>query len=1765
MDSKVEGPYPSIPGLEIVAEIGRGAHAVVYTARRDEQLYAVKMPRMAPGSTDDTLMRFRREAAALARIRHPALPTVLEVGEVDSFPYLVLERAANGTLADLLAHGPLSESRVVEIGTALAGALGELHRFGLVHRDVKPSNVVLDGTGRVMLVDLGLAVPSPTAVGDEIAGTLRYAAPEQTGLLKRPVDARSDLYALGVLLFECATGAPPFVSTDAADLAYQHAARPAPDVRERNPAVSPALAAVIAKLLAKDPDDRYQSAAGLLADLAALPALNAALAAGAEAPLGTEDHHAQPLVPLIGRDRELDRLRRLLTAAAEGTGSAVLITGVAGSGKTRLVAELQHLAAAGGALVLRGRCTEANPVPFAPLREAIEEHVRSLRRLPPDRRMAAEGRLKEAARPAARVVAGLSPVLAALLGVEPEGSSEPVEDHFSAALATFLRDLAQGSGHAVMIVEDIHWLDKASRQVLRRLTDRVEHAPLLVVLTAREGMQGETSKAASGFGASRVARIRLSPLDERAVAELIAAHLGGHQVEADVVERVVTLSGGLPYAVEEYVRAMLETGVLRPSWGTWLVDRARLASLSLPADIARLLSERIDGLSPATRALLDAAAVLGTSFRLGEAEAMAQLTPPEAIAALDAALAAHVVEHDEGDTYRFTHDRVREALLARLADAERRSLHQRAAETLAQAGVTETGIYRLARHYAEGDPLRSPVPAYEANLAAGIRALEHFAYNEAYDFLDTARRIARDAGLPPDERLDRALGDVCSRTGRVDEATTHLESALKLCTDATGRAQLRARLARIQIWELEIERAAQEIEAAFAEIGETLEARAGRMARAIGAWAGFVLDDRLGGAIPPPPGDPARLRVLVALYHLAIEAAMLEGRPQSTVLQNLLLSLGAARALGPSRELIQANVDYGMLLATMRRVEAMQSYFRKAIDLAHARDDRPMLAYALLYEAIAHHIAGRPREAETLATRCLEQHADWLAPAEYLNGSGDLIWNLVLRGYIREARRWIEEAIARTGGRITNQGGAHRVQRYMDAYALAVLEVLGEAALAREYARRAEALVNDHPRDRFAWEIYLSHRLLALVERGGSDAEIEEVIARGEELDFRSGRGLPHFRRFFVFQGHARLLQVERAPANRRAAALRRLNEAIEFLERIADHPTLRAHTWVLAAARARLEGRHHAALELLDRADRLATEIDAPWVLFEATRQRALVLAALGNQPGAERAARYAHALATEHGWVHRAARVRADFPAATAREPALEPAVEPSSRRLQQHLDALLQVSLATATALDPEQQSRAALDEAVRILGAERAFLFRIDGPDLRLVAGRDASGNPVTEPRDFSRTVVETVRATGQPMIVSASSDGPVLGSESIVAYDLRSIIAAPLTLRERTFGVLYLDNRLARGVFTPADLDILRAIAGSIAIALETARLAQIEAQFESERQQRLLAERLRDLTGTLTATLDLSQVLDRLLTSLAAVVPYDTAAVVLHHADRLELAMVRGTTRPDEAPGLVIPLANDILLAEVVATGQPLVIADTRDDPRCAHRGGMPDLRAWLGVPLISESRVAGVVVLTSQISGAFGEREAGIAFTFAGQAGVAIENARLFAEVQRLAVTDDLTGTHNRRHLLATAERELSRAQRFNRPLAAIILDIDEFKRVNDAHGHSVGDEVLRAVANRLRNGLREVDILGRYGGEEFVIILPETDLLSAYEVAERLRSKIAAEPIATSAGPVSVTISLGVAAADPTTPDFASLLSRIDDLLYTAKRRGRNRVVVG
>jgi diguanylate cyclase (GGDEF)-like protein len=212
-------------------------------------------------------------------------------------------------------------------------------------------------------------------------------------------------------------------------------------------------------------------------------------------------------------------------------------------------------------------------------------------------------------------------------------------------------------------------------------------------------------------------------------------------------------------------------------------------------------------------------------------------------------------------------------------------------------------------------------------------------------------------------------------------------------------------------------------------------------------------------------------------------------------------------------------------------------------------------------------------------------------------------------------------------------------------------------------------------------------------------------------------------------------------------------------------------------------------------------------------------------------------------------------------------------------------------------------------------------------------------------------------------------------------------------------------------------------------------------------------------------------------------------------------------------------------------------------------------------LPLVSEGETIGILWLWGE-----GLREGDLPALsiFARQVAAAIQNANLLAEVSRLAITDDLTDIFNRRHFFDLAAREFSQAQRHRQPLAVMIMDVDFFKKYNDQYGHQVGDEVLRGVAQRLQASLRESDILGRYGGEEFSVLLPQTDIESAMEAAERLHASVADEPIQTQAGPLYVQLSIGVAALQPDTISLHALINRADQAMYAAKDAGRNRVAM-
>lgn len=254
------------------------------------------------------------------------------------------------------------------------------------------------------------------------------------------------------------------------------------------------------------------------------------------------------------------------------------------------------------------------------------------------------------------------------------------------------------------------------------------------------------------------------------------------------------------------------------------------------------------------------------------------------------------------------------------------------------------------------------------------------------------------------------------------------------------------------------------------------------------------------------------------------------------------------------------------------------------------------------------------------------------------------------------------------------------------------------------------------------------------------------------------------------------------------------------------------------------------------------------------------------------------------------------------------------------------------------------------------------------------------------------------------------------------------------------------------------------------------------------------------------------------------------------------------------------PIPPDHLLARV-GDGKPLRLDDAPDP---APAGASPPVRSLIAAPLTLDEKVVGVLALEASQPEAFSEADLRLLSSFAATATAAIRNAVQHSELQNLATTDPLTGQLNRRALFDLGQRELDRFHRFGRPLAVILFDIDHFKLINDTYGHAAGDHALAEVIRRCSLIVRQVDILGRYGGDEFMVILTEADQPFARAVAERIRRSVEEAPVPSQAGAIQVSVSLGVALALPDTRQINELILRADQALYRAKRRGRNRVAL-
>jgi serine phosphatase RsbU (regulator of sigma subunit) len=1404
-----------VSGLRLERVLGRGAHSVVWAASSLEdgapwaRQRSVVVKLALDGSAEHGAM-LRREARFLARIQHPHVVRLWQVGSTeDGREYLVLAEAQGGSLADALRKGPLSLERTLGVALGAARALDACHRKGVVHRDVKPSNLLFARDQEVWLSDFGLGhdlVLAELGVGaSRVAGSLLYAAPEQTGMLRREIDGRSDLYALGVVLFECLAGRPPFQGDEAEALLTLHASARPPDVRLLRPDTPEALAQLLARLLAKDPDDRPASARLLVAELESLER-------GESLATSASKQSAGDLEPLFGRDHEVQDIRHAVQALRSGRGGTLCVTGDDGAGKFRVceaaLATLEHVR------VLRARAADADGSSFAPFRALLAQLIQ----------LAAQ----EGGGPVADTLARHGSALARLFPGLPGLPAPREELSADVALEALVRVFGECSSSArpcVILFEAADRLGQTDRGVLRRLHLTAQSAALLVLCT------GESKPFLDAEHA--VPELHLGPLDPFAVEQLLRHVLGPLPLAPRLSELTLSCSAGNPAALRRLLVHALAEGVLDTDGARWLLDEARLLALESPVASQRSLEAALHRLDAEVLVALRHASLFGRRFEPRWLELVGHPARQVSEALWEGTQRRLLVSSSDGSAM-FAHASLCEAFAQQVGPEERAGVLARLLEGLeARPSLDRAERALLARAHFVTVEASTARRAWERCLEAGLSELEAFAFVEARTLLDGAARIAERFAIEPDFRLHRALAQLEAQGGNVEGAVGRFRLAIASCKDSVERANMHVRCAELRFFNESgnIAPMRDHLEQAWGELGQTMPTPGFWSVPLALLYVLLALFVEITGIGRCADGISALARTRVRLCEITGMYFFWTNRLAET-LRVCMLGWYLGRRTGPCREVVHGLAGLGNFFRIVNLAERGERYYAEGYRMAEQLGDASAQAYVRYMQGIGASLTRDAIRSERLLAQSVERHAGDLDISYLAQAAANLAAACLYRGDVPRA----EQVLARVREQVESRFGEEvPLPESCVAMQLDVFIQTGRVDRAEPLVDRITRRLTDPRQDMLGWHMRLYTQALHQAALGSPDEVVDALIARAD-ISALSPRGSAWIvSRPWVMASHLRLQQWLRATPSERPRRAQLFFESFRMAERVPRGPYVKGHYHVLHAAALWLRGRRAAAERELVRAEQEALTWDAPRVLVEARALRGHMLRDLGRDGPARHEAQAAVALADASGMTARAREIERTFSlargSASGSEATSRRSLRPLTSSVQRERDALLEVTVAASHELEPSAQAAIVLDRLVALLGAERGLIFA-DAEDGELVrlAARSAQREDLPADVTYAQSLVKRVRQTSVPLVLSGTEEGAGLGSESMVAGNLRSMVCAPIRLGERTRGVIYLDSSLARGVFTRRDLEIVEAMGSQIALTQEMARGARMQVE-----------------------------------------------------------------------------------------------------------------------------------------------------------------------------------------------------------------------------------------------------------------------------------------------------------------------------------------------
>lgn len=1594
-----EDDVTSVAGFAIRKKLGEGATSLVYEIVYRNESAALKILRPERVNDSGALTAFRRESATLAKLSHPNLIRVHEMGEFLDRPFVILEILRGEELSILAGRGIMLEVDVLKYAAGIAGALSEVHRHGFIHHDLKPENIFIEVNGQAKLIDFGFADEANKADG-EVAGTLLYSAPEQAGLTNRPVDERSDLYSLGVVLYRCLAGRLPFETESTAELLQKIGSEVPVPVSDLNSQISPAFAAIISKLMLKNPDDRYQTVDGLTADLREIGELNAQAALGEVLKLGRFDARVvRPNeLPLLGRDFELSLLTKYAERARNGESNAVIIEGEPGGGKTYLIRGFLRGIKNDDYLLMAGKGQMRDQLPLGPLREMFDGYLQGLARKPADAQKTEHAILRDCAQGIERYVLRLSKGFQRIIDSPIDSGADEGQEKFYNSIAQFMIQFAKTRSLLIVQLDDVQWLDQATFQIMTRVLRHSRNSTMLLLATARNDID---SRAAAGkvkteWQAYLNEALHVRPLDDGAVAKIVTAQVGGKGLGDEFIVKLNGKAKGNPFAVLQYVYSMIESRIIVKQGLNWIIDQTGFEKMIQSGDVVQLVLARISSLAESSRKALQIAGLMGNRFDAGLLEEVTEVETPVSQVLQDG-LRANMIERIDGRIYGFIHDRVREAFSGSLEASRLPDLHQRIAVAMDKNESTRD-IFALSRHYSLGDHQKNPLRVCEVLLEAGVASAEIFSNDQALELLQMAEAVSlKHLTKIPFSRLHEVfelIGIVSFRKGIQEKALLYYSRCLDLVSDSVHKAKIRCLMAETYLSLNQAIKALDETKKGLSELNVMLaNGFAGRAAERLKNYLLTIYSLMLPGKISR--SDLPREKVLIRLYGYGLFASLISLRmvEAKQLVGRLAVSLNR---FGFRQEAADPMSFYSLYLGIMGRGRACKYWGERSEQIALAANDRQAVAWARYRMAHGLGFSGWVNEASKIQIETLRDYDIWVPPRWHITTTNDLIGNnYLVRGYAREALQIAKASCAR----------ANNVQG-LSPRAVTQSMLIGPASMLDENPGKAiadaEEVYRDIPAGSMDWCWNIAHKVMAQNERGDLVTDLDQLVVRYSGLGAKPHAMNMFFRAFYLHSAYAALAVLD---AKKQTQDSLRLQARVADLAKVAGPAHWRAHYYIIRSSLhlhlgQKLRARAYRAL-----AARSVAQQDSPLAVFELAMLNVRFFKATGQKSDVLVSARQAYDLAKVMGWSPRVRKIDREFSFGSEQETTGESPVH--SRDLaaaNRRMEAFLRITSRAGESRDPKEITQLILKEMILLFKAERGFIFlhnrangKFDEYSKCHAHGEDSQFNNA----GISNTMLERIQREKNSIVMVGTEMGEIVGSESVVAQNLRSIIGAPLILSGRLIGLVYLDSKTAGVLYGPEEAKLMDGIQSYLSSLVDGAAVTE---------QLNILLE-LSHLSGSeIDAKMQACAALDQAIRMMGA------QRAFLFFGEDMQQFFGKGFGRTSHSTDVAsLEGYSTSIVQKVTDTGKPILSTTSSGEELNSSKSAVAyDLKSVIAAPLLAQGRPLGVLYLDSQISQAvFTEQDAKLILAISNHIGNALDtirNLQMREEKERLQRQLELT-----------------------------------------------------------------------------------------------------------------------------------------------------------